>query len=606
MTKRITSILLAAFIAVGFMPMLWQDAYATGASEIESLDLTITPPVAGAGSANATENVSIADTTGIEIYVAGWQEHTGVDDDDPDYIHFKEGQTYYALVYIRPAQGYNFKKGSQHDCDEYENDYSFDGLNVTGGSIESCGISSENYGRICALISVTATEAPATVVDSIEIAYSHPVCGIETTTQEDEDWIWDWDSQTNRPIVTVTNNTGWGLTKYDGYWEKDSSGADPYIGTFEGGKKYWAETKIYVKAGYKVSDSVAITVNGEAIADKCITVVNDDCYHYAELHFEIEAVHNMDDGTVTKQPTASENGEMTYKCKGCGTVMKTESLTFVKSIEITMTQPACGTETTTPKSTIEGKDYWDFDSQTNRPQITITNDTSWAYEPDDYDAYWVKDVSGDDPYIGTFEGGKKYLAETCIFVRPGNVVSDNVLVKVNGETVDASCITVENGYALPFAALHIELEAVHNMDDGTVTKQPTASENGVKTYKCTACGTVMKTESVSNASVKAVTYTPGKVTLKKVKKGSKKATVTWKTMKKATGYQICLTNTKTGKVKKVTVKQTKKLAKKKTISKTVKKLSKKTKYKVKVRAYRTVNGETFYGAWSKTKSVKVK
>ena len=93
----------------------------------------------------------------------------------------------------------------------------------------------------------------------------------------------------------------------------------------------------------------------------------------------------------------------------------------------------------------------------------------------------------------------------------------------------------------------------------------------------------------------------------KAAKGKKKATVTWKTVKKnVTGYNIQFINKKTGKAAKtVTVKQTKSRAKKKTIKKVVKKLKKGT-YKVRVRAYNVVNGKTFYGEWSKSKTVKVK
>ena len=97
-----------------------------------------------------------------------------------------------------------------------------------------------------------------------------------------------------------------------------------------------------------------------------------------------------------------------------------------------------------------------------------------------------------------------------------------------------------------------------------------------------------------------------KIKKAKAAKG-KKINVTWKTIKtKTTGYQVRVINKKTGKVvKTIKVKQTKKLAKKKTISKKTKKLKKGT-YKVSVRAYNTVGGETYYGPWSKAKTTRVK
>ena len=41
-------------------------------------------------------------------------------------------------------------------------------------------------------------------------------------------------------------------------------------------------------------------------------------------------------------------------------------------------------------------------------------------------------------------------------------------------------------------------------------------------------------------------------------------------------------------------------------AKTVKKLKKKTKYYVQARAYKVVNGKTYYSSWSKIKTVKTK
>lgn len=115
-------------------------------------------------------------------------------------------------------------------------------------------------------------------------------------------------------------------------------------------------------------------------------------------------------------------------------------------------------------------------------------------------------------------------------------------------------------------------------------------------------------DAKAQSSALAKKYTPAKVKIKKAKAAKgKKINVTWKTIKtKTTGYQVRVINKKTGKVvKTIKVKQTKKLAKKKTISKKTKKLKKGT-YKVSVRAYNTVGGETYYGPWSKAKTTRVK
>ncbi len=104
------------------------------------------------------------------------------------------------------------------------------------------------------------------------------------------------------------------------------------------------------------------------------------------------------------------------------------------------------------------------------------------------------------------------------------------------------------------------------------------------------------------AEAAALRYTPVKTKIKSIKPAKKKATVSFKKLSNnVTGYEIQIVEKKSGAVVK-TVNVGK--SKKKVIKKTVKGLKKKTKYKAKVRAYHTVNGQTYYGAWSKAKSFK--
>ncbi len=96
-------------------------------------------------------------------------------------------------------------------------------------------------------------------------------------------------------------------------------------------------------------------------------------------------------------------------------------------------------------------------------------------------------------------------------------------------------------------------------------------------------------------------YTPAKAVISKLKAGKKKITVRWKKQSKATGYEFRYSTNKNFKknVKK------KKVTSYKKKGLTIKSLKKK-KYYVQVRAYRKVNGKTYYGKWSVKNSVKVK
>ena len=81
------------------------------------------------------------------------------------------------------------------------------------------------------------------------------------------------------------------------------------------------------------------------------------------------------------------------------------------------------------------------------------------------------------------------------------------------------------------------------------------------------------------------------------KKG-KKAYVKWSKNSKSSGYQIEYV---TGKSKAKTVKVSSKSS-----TKTISKLSKGKTYKVRIRSYKKVSNVTYYSAWSKQKSVKIK
>ena len=97
--------------------------------------------------------------------------------------------------------------------------------------------------------------------------------------------------------------------------------------------------------------------------------------------------------------------------------------------------------------------------------------------------------------------------------------------------------------------------------------------------------------------------TPNKVTISKVTKGKKKLTAKWKKVSAGTGYIVEYATSK-----KFTSKTTKKVtvSSRKTVSKTIKNLKSKKKYYVRIRAYKTVKGKKYYGAYSKVKNVTVK
>lgn len=122
-----------------------------------------------------------------------------------------------------------------------------------------------------------------------------------------------------------------------------------------------------------------------------------------------------------------------------------------------------------------------------------------------------------------------------------------------------------------------------------------AYANNVAVGKATV--TVTGKGNYTGSVIKTFTIGLGKATVSKLKsKAKKKATVTWKKVNGAAKYQVAY-KVGSGKWKYKTTSK-KSLA--------LKKLKSKKKLTVKVRACKTVSGKVVYGAWSKTKKVKVK
>jgi len=130
----------------------------------------------------------------------------------------------------------------------------------------------------------------------------------------------------------------------------------------------------------------------------------------------------------------------------------------------------------------------------------------------------------------------------------------------------------------------------------------TGLKTGKKYYYVVAAKSRVRGEYVyGNPSDQAVASPKlGKTTVK-VKAGTKKATITWKKVSGASGYEIYRSTKKSKGFKKV-----KTVAKGSTVKLVNKKLKAKKTYYYKIRAYRTVSGKKVYGAYSSVKSVKIK
>lgn len=138
----------------------------------------------------------------------------------------------------------------------------------------------------------------------------------------------------------------------------------------------------------------------------------------------------------------------------------------------------------------------------------------------------------------------------------------------------------------------------HISDDGIVSKTPTYKQTGIKTYRCTACGQVIKTEStpklIKKKNTISVRTKKPSVKYKKLKK--KKQTISLKKAIVVSNAQGAVTFKKLSGNKKITVAKNGKM--------TLKKGLKKGTYKIKIQV--TAAGNNEYNPLIKTVTVKIK
>ena len=114
---------------------------------------------------------------------------------------------------------------------------------------------------------------------------------------------------------------------------------------------------------------------------------------------------------------------------------------------------------------------------------------------------------------------------------------------------------------------------------------------------------VPSTPSFTDTTVKEVSAFKAAARKIKVKVSprKKKAKVSWKKINSASGYQIRYSKKKSMKGSK-----TVRVAGASKKSKVIKKLATKKKYYFQVRAYKVINGQTYYGTWSSKKAARIK
>lgn len=402
------------------------------------------------------------------------------------------------------------------------------------------------------------------------------------------------------------------VEKPDGF-DCEKGGNVTYVATATvDGKEYKVSKSVTVKAGQhtygKPSYSWSKDDKGNMICAATFTC--EKCKKAPIVPVKENAT--TDNGTITAEkvePTCTEDGTYTYKA-----VVKFQGESYTETKVETVKKTGhkydnngvctvCGHKRPTITLTSKKEVYTGKSISIDAPKVVgDVKDLKYSYysdnackneisEPTDPGVYYVK-VTAD-------AGVTSNIATLTIVPQTAKITT--VANATSYMTVSWNKVNKASGYYVYRSTNGKKFTKIATVKSANVAKysDKKATKNGQKyVYKVVTYYNGNQTVSSADSSVKiGYRLSTMKVSSLTNKKG-KKAYIKWTKNSKSTGYQIKYV---TGKSKAKTVKASSK-AKTKTISK----LKKGKTYKVRIRSYKKVSNVTYYSAWSKQKSVKIK
>ena len=402
------------------------------------------------------------------------------------------------------------------------------------------------------------------------------------------------------------------VEKPDGF-DCEKGGNVTYVATATvDGKEYKVSKSVTVKAGQhtygKPSYSWSKDDKGNMICAATFTC--EKCKKVEIVPVKENAT--TDNGTIIAEkvePTCTEDGTYTYKA-----IVKFQGESYTETKVETVKKTGhkydnngvctvCGHKRPTITLTSKKEVYTGKSISIDAPKVVgDVKDLKYSYysdnackneisEPTDPGVYYVK-VTAD-------AGVTSNIATLTIVPQTTKVTT--VANATSYMTVSWNKVNKASGYYVYRSTNGKKFTKIATVKSANTAKysDKKATKNGQKyVYKVVTYYNGNQTVSSADSSVKiGYRLSTMKVSSLTNKKG-KKAYIKWTKNSKSTGYQIKYV---TGKSKAKTVKASSK-AKTKTISK----LKKGKTYKVRIRSYKKVSNVTYYSAWSKQKSVKIK
>ncbi len=239
-------------------------------------------------------------------------------------------------------------------------------------------------------------------------------------------------------------------------------------------------------------DEKTTTVDATCEAEGSVTTTCSRC-DYEKVEVIPALGHKFSDPVVTKEPTCTETGVETGTCSVCGKTTEQDIPALGHDLTTETVDATCaddGSKTTTCSRC----DYEDVEviPATGNHDYVLNENESTAAECE---------KAGENVYYCSVCRDKKTEAVDAL----EHIVYDE---DIDEElSVEPTC--TEDGKLVGVCSVcNDEVEAVvpalgHDYDEGTVTKEPTETEEGEKTYKCSRCDEV-KVEKIAKLDPKPV------------------------------------------------------------------------------------------------------
>ena len=303
-----------------------------------------------------------------------------------------------------------------------------------------------------------------------EQGYTVYICDQDATLTENRDFVDALDHDWGEGVVT-----------------KAATCTEDGVKTFTCSRDGATKTEVIPAVGHKWDDGTVTTpATCEASGVKTYKCLNDGC---TETKTEEIAVlgHNYDDGVVTKAATCTEDGVKTFTCQN------DKNHTYTEVIPATGHDYDDGVVTTEPTYTENGVKTFTChncgDTYTESiPALGYTYNETVVAPTCTEDGYTMHECVEDatksfkDNIVPALGHEYKEVTTPATCKDAGSV--DKVCERCNDKQ----------------HVRDIPVNEEHQWNEGVITKEPTATEPGIKTYTCTVCNKT-KTESIAKVHV---------------------------------------------------------------------------------------------------------